>query len=468
MNFYQLGYAIAAVLSQPPTFSPVEFSSKSRKQCKSGYGCGWTCISTKKKCRVAVTGEAKNFAEYVKKNKNRLSEIQRKKAQEQKTAMIKSGVSPKGESIQEKLQEKIKSLQKEAKNKPTKSPTTIAPVAGNIGDFPVDQIQADPKRFQYKILGQLTKSGSVGSLGDVQKWDKNLAGIVQVWNDPADGKTYVINGHNRLSKAKELGVKEVTVRFIDAPDAASARAIGALTNIAEGRGTPLDAAKFMRDTGLTSKDMIDKGIPMRDKVADEGAALAGLSDKIFNKAIQGEITLDKAVVIGKSGLKPDSDQDALFDLIEKKKQITPEVLNELIDIVRSSSSRTTSQMTLFGAEEITESLAIEKAQVQSNLRERLLKDKRLFSVVGKSVNARQLERGGNIIDVEKSSEISQAASQGLRFFDDFKNISGPLSKMINEAAERIAKGESATKVNKDVYDRMASKIPNWIKGDFDE
>ncbi len=83
MNFYQLGYAIAAVLSQPPTFSPVEFSSKSRKQCKSGYGCGWTCISTKKKCRVAVTGEAKNFAQYVRQHKGKLTAIQQQKAKAQ-------------------------------------------------------------------------------------------------------------------------------------------------------------------------------------------------------------------------------------------------------------------------------------------------------------------------------------------------------------------------------------------------
>ena len=108
MNFYQLGYAIAAVLSQPPTFSPVEFSSKSRKQCKSGYGCGWTCISTKKKCRVAVTGEAKNFAEYVRQHKGKLTAIQQQKAKAQniglqskatikraKTTLTKSTTKPK-------------------------------------------------------------------------------------------------------------------------------------------------------------------------------------------------------------------------------------------------------------------------------------------------------------------------------------------------------------------------------------
>ena len=108
MNFYQLGYAIAAVLSQPPTFSPVEFSSKSRKQCKSGYGCGWTCISTKKKCRVAVTGEAKNFAQYVRQHKGKLTAIQQQKAKAQniglqskatikraKTTLTKSTTKPK-------------------------------------------------------------------------------------------------------------------------------------------------------------------------------------------------------------------------------------------------------------------------------------------------------------------------------------------------------------------------------------
>ena len=35
--------------------------------------------------------------------------------------------------------------------------------------------------------------------------------------------------------------------YIDAPDEKTARARGALVNIAEGRGTSVDAAKFMRD-----------------------------------------------------------------------------------------------------------------------------------------------------------------------------------------------------------------------------
>jgi len=41
------------------------------------------------------------------------------------------------------------------------------------------------------------------------------------------------------------------VRHIVAKDEAEARAVGARQNIAEGRGTPVDAAKFFRETGIT-------------------------------------------------------------------------------------------------------------------------------------------------------------------------------------------------------------------------
>ncbi len=83
MNFYQIGYAIAAVLSQPPTFFPVDFGVKKRKQCQTGYTCGGSCISTKKKCRVALAGDAKNFAQYVRQNKGKLTAIQQQKARSQ-------------------------------------------------------------------------------------------------------------------------------------------------------------------------------------------------------------------------------------------------------------------------------------------------------------------------------------------------------------------------------------------------
>lgn len=83
MNFYALGYAIGYAVSTSSSFVPMDFKVKSRKQCKTGYTCGGACISTKKKCRIALGKEAKTFAQYVRQNKGKLTGIQKKKAKEQ-------------------------------------------------------------------------------------------------------------------------------------------------------------------------------------------------------------------------------------------------------------------------------------------------------------------------------------------------------------------------------------------------
>jgi len=186
-----------------------------------------------------------------------------------------------------------------------------------LAELDPSEIEADPKRFQYKLLGEHTKTGEVGSLSGVQKYDPDLAGIVQVWHDPADGKTYVVNGHNRLALAKRLGAEKVAVRYLDVPDAKTARATGALTNIAESKGDALDAAKFFRDSGISREDLQRKGIPMREKIAQDGLALSKLDDSLFRKTIDGELSIGRAAIIGGSGLDHAQQRD-LVKLVDKQ------------------------------------------------------------------------------------------------------------------------------------------------------
>lgn len=82
-----------------------------------------------------------------------------------------------------------------------------------------------------------------------------MAGIIQVWQDPKDKNVYVVNGHNRLELEKKLGIPKRPARFLKAKSAKEARSIGALTNIAEGRGNARDAAKFFRDSGISVRDL---------------------------------------------------------------------------------------------------------------------------------------------------------------------------------------------------------------------
>src|SRR5207253_2658504 len=119
---------------------------------------------------------------------------------------------------------------------------------------------ADPSRFQFKSLGT---EGVSPELKGVTHWNPQLAGVMAVWHDPADGKTYVVNGHHRLELAQRLGVPNVNVQMVEARNATEARGEGAYMNIAEGRGTATDVAKFLRDFQLGPEALAQRGVSVR-------------------------------------------------------------------------------------------------------------------------------------------------------------------------------------------------------------
>lgn len=360
------------------------------------------------------------------------------------------------------------SQQKEAIAQLTQQVQVVKRLKSGVADVPTSDLNLDPNRFQYKLIH--SKSGTSGSLTGVKKFDPELAGIIQVWEDPKDGKTYVINGHNRANLAKDQGVDEVTVRYIKAQSAEEARATGALTNIAEGRGTPLDAAKFFRDTGISRQDLDAKGIPLKEKIATDGMALAGLNNGLFTRAITGDLAQDRAIAIG-SMVKDHQQQSELVDLIDqhekKNKKINNETIKELADMVANAPTNQNNDGGLFGLLGIdpgTRSLVVEKADIQADVKRRLVKEKKLFGIVGKSSAAQQLAKAGNTIDVDASKSVSDSADIALRVFDQEKNFTGVISKAVNDAALRIANGENPKKVKDEVYGNILKEIQTTYAG----
>lgn len=333
-----------------------------------------------------------------------------------------------------------------------------------IAEVDVNKLKVDPKRFQYKILGASTSSGSVGSLEGVKKWDANLAGVIQVWQDPKDKQVYVVNGHNRTERAKKLGVEKITAKFIKAKSPEEARAVGALTNIAEGRGNAQDAAKFFRDSGLTKEDLDRKGIPMREKVATDGIALSKLSGSLFDRVIQGSLPEQRAVTIGGS-IKDYKQQQELINLIEKEekrgRKINNDTISELADMVTGAPSKQEEQgglLDLLGFTPETRSLALEKAQLQASIKKQLSREKKLFGTVGKSRAADELAKAGNKINVQESAEISDTAAKALEAFDKEKALSGATSRALNRGSERLANGENPKKVEREIYDEILIEL----------
>lgn len=426
------------------------------------YNCGASCIPLLNNCWIDGTGKRAKTAGDAAKNiiQERIDKIKKLadllKSQPENQAWAKYGTA-------KSLGAKARHLEELGSKEPLR--------LKGIAEVDPSSIAVDPKRFQYKIIGELTKTGNVGSLTGVKKWDENLAGIIQVWEDPADKQVYVVNGHNRLDLAKKLGAEDVTIRYLQANSAKEARGIGALTNIAEGRGTSLDAAKFFRDSGLNKDDLDAKGIPMKESIANNGLALANLSDSLFSRVSLGSLAESRAIAISKivSKLPPSekahNDQEELLKLIEdrekKGKNITNEVVEELALLLQNAPTQEEEQGGLFGllgfAPE-SKSLAIERATLQTGIKKRLSQEAKLFGTVGKSKAAKQLEKAGNQINVEESSQISTVAAKALQAFGDEVKLSGAIGNLLNDAAQKLASGNLPKKEEDKLYDEILTSL----------
>ena len=93
------------------------------------------------------------------------------------------------------------------------------------------ELFTDPVRFQYKQGVDAVGVQKGSSLAGVQKYNTDLDDAVDVWRDPADGKTYIVNGHNRRDLAEKLGIPSLRVNYIVAKTAEEAKIKGALSNI---------------------------------------------------------------------------------------------------------------------------------------------------------------------------------------------------------------------------------------------
>ena len=332
--------------------------------------------------------------------------------------------------------------------------------AKGIVDLPVDQISVDPARFQFKE-NTGGKSGTGDEMKDVDRYDPELAGVVSVWRDPEDGKTYIVNGHHRLDLAKRAGEPTIRAQEIQADTANAARAKGALINIAEGKGTPIDAAKFFRDSNLEPDDLVKKGISLRGQVARDGVNLARLAPPIFDRVVSGELPVPKASIIGEL-LPEHSDQKAVMALLDRRqasgKNLTNDELRELVRFAQGAPRTTETTANLFGEETIERNHAVEMAELSANVKQRLAVEKKLFSTVGTSGAAEKLGEHGNVVATDKNRAIAEQLAQAQAVYDKLSTRTGPIYDALEQGAKDLASGGNPNEVREQTYGRVRNAI----------
>lgn len=339
------------------------------------------------------------------------------------------------------------------------------PAKSKAGEVATSKLTLAPKKFQYKLN---TNEHGVTNLLAGQKFNPELAGVVSVWHDPADGKTYVINGHHRVQLAKQSGVKSMLVRHLNVDSASEARASGALQNIAEGRGSVVDAAKFFRERGMTPADLEQHGISMGEATAENGLALSKLDPYIFDKVVSGELSQGRGIAIGKATDNP-ATQEAILKLITKAekrgRKMTDGMVSELARFANRAKETTTESGGLFGSSFRTENNALDKAEVSDYIKSQLLKEKRVFGAVSTEGKAEVLGQvKGQNIKAEQNQKIALEASQAGELYDKLSSSRGPIDDILENAAQRIAKRENPATVKADAYKQARTELRKALPG----
>lgn len=335
-------------------------------------------------------------------------------------------------------------------------------VPGNVARVRTSDLTLDPRRFQYKLNADA--EGNTNRLAG-KKWNDDLAGLVSTWRDPANGKTYVVNGHHRAALAKRMLVPKINTYQIEAPDAPGARSIGAMQNIAEGRGTALDAAKFFRDSGMKPEDLEGHGISLGEATAQNGVHLANLDPHLFDKVAQGQLSMGRGIAIGKATANP-ATQEAILKMIEKAegkgKSITDATVEELARFAGGAGEHTETTASLFGDQERTQNLALEKAEVSGYIKGQLKTEKRVFGSVASPAKAETLARAGNKIEAGKNAAIATGADQALAVYDKLSSRTGVIDDILNRASEALANDDKPQEVKRAAYEAVRAAVSQTL------
>ena len=320
----------------------------------------------------------------------------------------------------------------------TKNVDIQPPTMENMQVIDTLSIRQDPVRFQYKDIGSRTKTGTTGSLAEVATYNPDLAGVISVWKDPVDGEIYVVNGHNRLNAAIKNQYPTMNVRFLEAPDAATARVKGAMQNIAEGNGTGVDAAKIIRETKMGAGEMIEQGISPSGVVMRKAIPLSKLPASLFDQVAIGKMTEDMGVAIGSSNA-PDQ---VMFDLAKaaKKKGWSAGKTAEAASIAqfaKVSEGVDPNALPLPGFDKLITTNFENILNIRIAIRQQLRSEINALAVAANAKKAGTLESVGNIIDVDASRAAKNESLQGEQIFNRLANLSGPLNDVINELAKQV-------------------------------
>jgi len=379
-----------------------------------------------------------------------------------KVAPAKVSIKPAPPVAEGKVEAPAKQVSEVQEKLPTaeisRKPVTVEGKTYYPVSLPTEKISVDPKKFQFK-LGAKLAGGVTEALKDVEKFDPIKGGQILVWQDKA-GKYWVVDGHHRVALAKKTGAENLetwVIREADGWTDADARAEGALRNLADGKGTAVDAAKLFRDSDITLEKLRKQGVPTNNAIVKQGMDMKDLSDYVFRLVVDEKLPASYAAPIGRL-VKGDAQQKQVADLILEGEIDTVRQAELLAATIDTAPVLTKSEQTLFGVETTEKSLYAERAKILANVEQKLKTNKKVFGVLATQTGI--IEAKGNVLAKVENLAAKEQAEEVLFMLEKLANAKGPTAEALNDATKEYAKNPT-----KDNLSKVTSRLlEQWTEG----
>lgn len=342
-------------------------------------------------------------------------------------------------------------------NLPARAPSPEAGPYQILDEAQLARIGTDADLMQFKAGGD--EFGVTERLAGVTQWEPERSGVMLVY-EFSDGRQIIADGHQRLGLAKRLSGQGQDVRAAamvlreqDGITPAMARARAAYKNMAEGSGSATDAAKILRNSGATLADL---NLPPKSAMLRDAEGLAAVNDDVFGMVVN-EVLPDRfAAAIGRM-VKDTLLQTNIAGLLNRLKPATLFEAEQIIDQARRTTV-TGKQATLFGDEDVAESLYLERARVLERAQRVLRQDATTFRTL--------LERGsdiadeGNVLDQGANAARLETDQKVMQFVRSLANRKGPIADALTAAATD-AKSDGN-------YSRAARRFLETVGGRIDD
>jgi hypothetical protein len=343
-----------------------------------------------------------------------------------------------------------------------------APAGGDatgnmIYHFDPSDLTVDAGAYQFKAGGDA--AGVTDRLRDVGTWDPVRAGLALV-HERLDGKRYIADGHQRLGLAQRIKAADAAqnprltgflLREADGVTIEDARVIAALKNIAEGTGTPIDAAKVLRARPDAAIDL-----PASSALVRDAQGLARLSDDAFGMTVNGLVPERYAAIVGRvAGDAPDAQAEIMKVLAREEPANAIEAESIVRDVMSAPAVREI-QTDMFGTATATQILYKERAAVLSGAARRLAKDKQAFSVLVRE--KARIEAEGNVLDAGANLRRAQDDAQTLDTLQKLARRKGPIADALAHAAEQLRAGRKSA----DVVGDFIGDVRRAVQSELDQ